>query len=276
MKNKCQILILFFSLLFLKGIAHGQQLKSWDNIGLSVSPSKKLNISVGQTYGFNFSPARLSFIQSGLSINYRIEKKIKVSGYYRHSLGFRSNGEKSHKFRIGGLVSLRKKREKNSISNSLLLEYHGKNETKYRARLIYVFRIQTKSEHFIKSIKLKPFFSTALFYNIGGNPIKIYDDRGNYLGKFVPFGFHRIRLTTGVSYSPIKFVKVSFQLMRQQEFNTDFAKTNRMNNYDWDKDKIRRPFSNYWMMGIGLKFYIKHKNNPIKNYIPNRYWETNY
>ncbi len=71
--------------------------------------------------------------------------------------------------------------------------------------------------------------------------------------------------------------------MRQAEFNTDFAFRHAINVYNPDREKIERPFSNYYMIGIGIKYYFKlkkvkqiemrlRKRKKSKESLPNRYW----
>ncbi len=264
--------------------AQDKPLKNWNNIGLSIKVLPKVNLSYSQLYGFNSQPYKLSFLQNNFGANFYVKRHISVGLGHSNTFIFKRDYT-DIKYRFYVSTALRNKLGKLNISNAFMGEYHSPNETKYRWRIIYTIRAKPKTIKINKFFKVSPFISYRLYYNIGGNPVRQYVNNGkDYIGKHVPYGLHRMRLAIGTSLKTKIGLSFSLQLMRQQEFNTDFAKGHSMNVYNPDRNRIERSFSNYFMLGAGIRYYVKLKSvekiekriakrNKIQKPSPNRFWQ---
>ncbi len=252
--------------------------RNWNNLGFSIKLAPSVNMALRQTYGFDFGPYELDWMQNSFGINALLNKKHSLGLRYTQSIIFRSD-ENNHKHRFVAAYGIKSKLGIWRIANNVLAEYHSKEETKYRARIIYIFRIRPRNDLLIPSIKLTPYFSSFLYYNIGGRPIAQFDSKQEYLGDFVPYGWHRLRLTLGFACRPSNSMSLSVQATRQMEFNTDFAGLNKMNVYNPIKERIVRSFKHYYILSFSIKHYLsfakkKQKSKSTFNYIPNRNWYT--
>ena len=232
--------------------------KNWNSVRFSIKGKSDLSFNIGYSQGFSFAPYGLDWLQNVASARYKVNRKSSLNLTYRNTIIFRSNNNRN-KHRITLAYSRKIRMRDFRLSHSLLGEWHSKKETKFRYRIIYSARLQTRRDLLIPSINLAPYISTAFFYNIGGNAIQQFDTNNEYIGQFVPYGLHRARLTIGVAFSPSKNINVSVFTIRQQEFNTDFAYLNRINVYNPIREKVIRPFNNYFVFGVGVRYNINLK-----------------
>lgn len=260
-------------------------LKNWNSMALSVKVLPRVNLSYSQLFGFNTQPYKLSFIQNGFGANFYVKRHISVGLGHSNTFIFKRE-DTDIKYRFYVSTALRNRIGKLNLSNAFMGEYHSVNETKYRWRIIYTIRAKPPSIKLNKFLKLSPFISYRIYYNIGGNPVRQFINNGkDYIGKHVPYGLHRMRLAIGTSLKTKMGWSFSLQLMRQQEFNTDFSHRHAMNVYNQDRDRIERPFSNYFMLGGGIRYYWKlksvkkvekrlEKRNKTQKPSPNRFWQN--
>lgn len=241
-------------------------LKIWNSVGVRASLTEDLHLYVNQLYGFNSAPLDLSFIQTSVRIQYRFGKHLNLSAGYLSSNSIRKDAPNKRKYRYFGTLSWRSKLDIWRISNGFKFEIHDPKETRYDYRFIYSFYIRPKSNLIAPKIKLTPFFNVQLYYNIGGKPITQYDDEGNKIGRFEPEGFHRVRLKSGFYLKPVKRIKLTFYGMYQKEFNTPRAiKSHRMINIENPvTGNISRPFQNYFVAGMSLRFYLSNSSKRKK------------
>ncbi len=269
------LLILFSTLSYSQEKKELKPLKNWNSIGVRARILPKVNLSFTQLYGFNTQAYRLSFLQNSYNITKYLKNKWSVGLGHNHTFVFKSSST-DIKYRFNVVARYRESILGNRINNSLMLEYHSKHEHKFRYRVIYSLQFTPKINALYTHLKLKTFMSFKLYYNIGGEPISQFTSQGKYVGEFVPYGWHRARLTLYASYRPTDYMSVLLSLMRQYEFNTDFALRNRIHAYHPEKDKTYRKFSEYYMLGLSLRFHTiskvtkkwdkkqkrKGKNNP--------------
>ncbi len=256
-------------------------IKNWNTLGINIRVLPNTSISVNQLYGFNTQVYRLSFIQNSISTNIKIKKHLSLGFGHSHSFIFKSDYTQI-KYQLHSSYAISNRILKWSFNNAFMLEYHSKEETKYRFRILYTFRTKPRKKLVLQKFKISPFATIRLYYNIGGKRISQYNSRGEKIGKYPTNGFHRIRFMLGIKTKISNNIGLQLQLMKQKEFNTDFAYKNKLNVHRPNSDKISRPFSNYMMLGFGIKYYLDlkqvvkyQKRNRRKNkqqIIPNRNW----
>lgn len=235
---------------------NNKPLKNWNTIGVYMQALPKVGLSYSHLYGFNTQPYRLSFMQHSLNANFTIAKKYNVGIGHSYSIGLRKHYTVI-KSRIFVALHFRSRFKRSSINHSFSFERHSEAETRYRCRFLYTFRFKPKRKISIAQFRLRPYIGFRIYYNMGGSAIRQYTTQGKYLGKHSTNGWHRIRFMTGFTFKPKKHLGFHFQIMRQQEFNTEYSNTNQMNEYDFKYDKIRRPFSNYTVIALSMRYYLK-------------------
>ena len=259
MKTKAIYLFIFTCLFETSGFSQSvpKSLDQWIGIGVYTKLNRRLSANLGQVYGFSTSPYQRQYVQSGFSLSYRINNKLRFSSGFRLSPSQRA-GVTVYKNRVYGALSLRSKWGYWRVSNSLRFEKHNQVERRYAARLIYSFYIRPKSSIKIIGLKFMPFFSSQLFYNIGGNPISQYNEAGDRVGRYSPEGLHRFRSRLGFYVKPVKRLRFTFYIMMQEEFNTPMATKNyrAINVTNPETGRITRAFNNKYVMGVSLKYYL--------------------
>ncbi len=264
MSIKCLVATVFLCLFLFELNVYSQgEFKNWNAISFSIPTAGKLNFNLGQQSGFSFKPYDLDWMQLSISGIYKVNRKSSFSLGYRNSIIFRSK-ENKHKHRIVGVYSLKSALNNFRISNSIITEYHSKTETKYRWRIIYAFRIKTRKKIELPTVDIRPYFSSLFYFNIGGNTIDQFNNSDEFVGEFVPYGWHRMRFSLGLNFSFSNQWGMAVYVMNQREFNTDFATWNAMNVYNPERDKIIRPFNNYSVIGWSLRHYLKRNKRKKK------------
>jgi long-subunit fatty acid transport protein len=102
-------------------------------------------------------------------------------------------------------------------TNSLRAETNSKEETRFRQRIIFTTRLGLRKR--LDFLNLAPSVAYTMFYNIGGNPIRYYDQEAQLIARQTPDGFHRSRFTLNLNSKVNDYLRISLYYMRQQEFN---------------------------------------------------------
>jgi len=236
-----------------------EEFKSRNDIGVAMQLSKKWDLGLNQNYRFDTQPYELGSLQQSISLGYNFKKKWSLGFSYKHNTKFRKEKDNKTKYRLVAGASYSHDIGDWELSSKVKVEYFSKEEEDYRFRVVQVFKLKAPNDLLVPSVKLSPYFISYLYYNIGGDKIKQYDNHGESMGKHVPFGWHRLRLGGGLSMKPFKNIGIYGEIVRQQEFNTDFASYNKINVYNPKKDKYNRPFENNYIVEFGLKYYVNSK-----------------
>jgi hypothetical protein len=147
------------------------------------------------------------------------------------------------------------------LSNSIQGEINSINETRFRNRIIYIGRISNKNRFHFLNLNLSATY--WLYYNIGGNTIKYYDNNGNIIARNTPNGFHRGRLYLTANSKISKPFSVSVYYMNQQEFNLFSPELRKINVVNPVSGRITRRFDNFNTIGLSVIYNInlfKNKN----------------
>lgn len=225
-------------------------LKNWNSLQLNLSLSKKMDVNIGHLRSYNISNGFVSeFNQSSVGIGYDFTKRFSVSsgliigGFSPSDGANRLTLRSTYKVPVADILVW---------SNSVQGELHSSKETHYKYRVLYITRLATKKR--FDFLRLRPSISYSLFYNIGGNPIKYYDQNDDFAVEQTPDGFHRGRLSLNLNSKITKNLSVSLYGMMQREFNLfsdDYHKINVVNPVS---GRTVRPFNNYNVIGLTATF----------------------
>ena len=249
-----------FVIVPIHGQTEGVSLKSWLTLGLGVELLEDMDLSVGRQYGLEIEPIDPSFFQDNLSLSYRINRTFGVQAGVTNTQVYLSGGGKKQKLRYYGVINLNQRSGIWRIAHGLRFEQHTAAETRYSSRILYSLTIRPKSTWISKDWRLTPFADFDLYYNLGGNPISQYDERGEKVGKMAPYGFHRARFKLGVSAKPWRNFKLTLYGMYQREFNTPHAirHFHQINVENPNSGNVSRAFSNYFVVGLSGKIYLRN------------------
>jgi hypothetical protein len=115
-------------------------------------------------------------------------------------------------------------------------------------------------------LKLAPSASYLLFYNIGGTPIRYFNESGEQIAYQAANGFHRGRLIFNLNNKLSKQIRASIFYLNQHEFNLG-KETRNINVLNPNTGRIQRPFNNYHVLGFSLTYILPGTNN--KPYLEN-------
>lgn len=147
------------------------------------------------------------------------------------------------------------------LKNGIQLETHSQNETRYDHRIILMSRLGLRNR--LKFLGVSPSLSYSLFYNIGGNDIRYFDDSGEQIAKKPSNGFHRGRILANFNFKISDPIRLSVYYMNQHEFNLNLSPDNHINVLNPGNGRIQRPFNNYHVIGMTLSYQLKgrHEDN---------------
>lgn len=262
--------ILFVCLLFTFSKIQAQQYDTKLRI------SKGISLRIGNA-NFSYSkltstnsleknePVRLTFLEQTVGFNYFF-KNCRIGVSHNPIIIFRATKSNYWKHRFQLSSAIRNEIGKVRFFNTLAIEYFSKQETKYRARLIYTLKAQSKKRKKLgKHLKVAPYIACRIYYNIGGEPIKQYQISNEIVEEKVPYGFHRARVYLGLSSRIKSSCFLSFYSIFQQEFNTYFSRNHAINILNPETGKINRPFNNYIAVGASFRYILRLKTKQQKD-----------
>lgn len=223
-----------------------------------------INFSYSNLLGTNGiekdTPTRFSYLEQTFGVSYALRKNIRIGFSHNPIMIIRTEKPNYWKHRWQTNFHYRIDVNKVRLTHSLAIEYFSKLETKYRARILYTFRLQADERtKILPKVKIAPYGAFRLYYNIGGDPIKQYSETGDFLYEKAPYGLHRLRLFAGISARVNKVWFISPYILFQQEFNTDFSRNHAMNVVNPETGKIKRAFQNYFALGVSTRYFFRVK-----------------
>ncbi len=229
---------------------NGVNWKLWTGPAVDFTFTKKLEFSLNYQRSYDLKPEfRLVFTQSAASFQYDFTR------YFSLKAGvigteYLSTGNRTHRYFIRTTINANLGK-KISWSNGIQVEKHSCEEYRYDFRFIYITRLGLKKR--IPFMKLAPSVSYWIYYNLGGNPIQYYNSLGEASVKQTPDGLHRGRLIININSKITKWLSISTYYLHQNEFN--LVGTERgLNVVNPSNGKITRPFNEYNVIGLSLKF----------------------
>jgi Protein of unknown function (DUF2490) len=226
---------------------------NWNGVTVSGSLTEKLSARFGHTRAYNMSEKYQNvFNQTQLQLSYELTKRWDIQGGVQFITPTSDKKTRTRVF-VRAAHTTRINKQFN-WTNSLRIETNSKAETRFRERIILTTRLGLRKR--LELLRLAPSVSYSLFYNIGGNPIRYYDENAVQIARQTPDGLHRSRLTINLNSKINSYLSVSLYYMRQQEFNLLVPETRKMNVLDPVRNRILRPFNNYNTLGITMQINL--------------------
>lgn len=254
-KSILLLVTLLFSFAWLQSKAQWQ---SRNAISVAVSLTDKVDLTASHLRAYDLNNKFNNiFYQSGLQVKYELSKRWDLSGNIQFLTGGASNETRTRAFiRAAHTYRLTKKI---NWTNSIRLETNSQNENRFRHRIGFATRLGLRKR--LDFLNLSPSVTYQLFYNIGGTPIRYYNDSKQLIARQSPDGLHRSRIILNLNSKLNKYLNVSLYYMRQQEFNFLSTDTRKMNVYDPVRNRTLRPFDNFNTIGLSAQINL----NPLFN-----------
>ncbi|MGB3080675.1 MAG: hypothetical protein WBB31_16455 [Saprospiraceae bacterium] len=254
----CLILIIDASISAVNAQAHANEdssksnWKTWGGASLELSLSKKVDLSLGYLHSENLQDSlKNSFNQGSAGLGYNFSKHFSVKGGFIITQ-FPSSANSTYRYFLRGSYKVGLG-DKMNWTNGIQGEKHSANENRFDYRIIFITQFGLRKR--LEFLGLSPSVSYWLYYNVGGSKIQYYDISGQPSVKATPDGVHRGRLILNMSSKINQMLSVSLYYIRQNEFNL-FSTDRGLNVVKPSTGKITRPFSNYNVLGMSLKFNV--------------------
>lgn len=248
-----RIKLIVAMLVFSSSIAAQTENQLWSSITVTSKVARKTRVDVSFMNASSMSNKFTEvFNQGSLSVDYQLTKAWNVETGLNilspiNTLGNRMRYyvRAAYNTKVGDHLRW---------TNAVRVEHNSEAETRFRQRVILSTRLAAQDR--LTSLRLTPFVSYSLFYNIGGAPIRYYSGDGLEIAKQSPDGFHRGRLTLGANSKINDYTRISLSYMIQNEFNFLTPETRKMNVTDPLRNRVLRPFNDFNAVLLNLTFDI--------------------
>jgi hypothetical protein len=251
------IWLTFANCLLSIGVQAQSEWQSRNSIGVSIPVIEKLDFSYSHMQAFSitdkFSPA---FSQHAFNLDYQIDKNWQAgTAFQLISPAGRPDARRRFIVKLGH----QQKFSKITWTNTLRFETNSANERRFRQRIAFSTRVGLRKR--LDFLNLAPAITYTMFYNIGGSPIRYYDENEQLIARQSPDGVHRSRLTLSLNSKVNDYLRITLYYMRQQEFNFLNSDTRKMNVYDPVRNRTLRPFDNFNTLGLSLNVSLEELIN---------------
>lgn len=232
------------------------EMRLWNSFGVNAPLTKNLSAKASYMKSFRFTnePFETSFnwYSLRLSYNYNRDWNFSLGSAWMNLPGsnrttFRMMGEATHRIKLDRRFVLR---------NSLQLETHNDQESRFDQRIISSSRLGLRKR--IDFLKAAPSLSYSLFYNIGGNPIRYFDEQGEEIDRKSANGIHRARIMGSFNFKLSTPLRLTVYYINQHEFNLVLSDTNKINIPNPNTGRVQRPFNNQHIVGVSLSYQLSH------------------
>lgn len=231
----------------------GAKWKMWGGVAMDMAFSKKSEFSVSYLRAYNLGETiEANFNQGTASLSYDINKHLDAKAGITMSQ-FPASDKLTHRYYLRGSYSVNLG-DRIRWTNGIQGERHSANENRFDYRFIYITRLALRKR--LTFLRLAPSVSYWLYYNVGGSMIQYYDELGQPSVKESSVGIHRGRWMVNLNSKLNDLLSVSAYYIRQDEFNLLHADRG-INVVNPETDKISRPFNNYNVIGMSLKFNLE-------------------
>ncbi len=250
--------ILISSLFFL-GIskqAFGQyENRLWNSYGIAAPLTKNLNIKGSYLKSLDLSGPEIqtSFNWYALKLGYKIDKNWAVD-LGTAWMNLPNSKRTTNRVFIEGTHRLNLDK-KFVLRNSLQFERHNDAEQRFDYRFIWSSRIGLRKR--LDFLKVAPSLTYNLFYNIGGSPVRYFNEQGEEFARNSANGLHRGRIMANFNFKLSDPLRLSIYYMNQHEFNLVLSESNKINVTNPNNGRIQRPFNNQHIIGVALSYQIK-------------------
>ncbi len=226
---------------------------NWNGVTVSGSLTDRLSARIGHTRAYSLTDKFENvFNQSHFQLSYELTKRWDLQGGLQLISTPDTSNTRTRIFLRAVYTSRISK--KVNWTNSFRVETNSKNENRFRQRIILTTRLGLRKR--LEFLNLAPSVFYSLFYNIGGGPIRYYDENSQLIARQTPDGLHRSRFTLNLNSKISPYLSISLYYIRQQEFNLLTPATRKMNVYDPVRNRTLRPFNNYNTLGLTAQFNI--------------------
>ena len=253
---------LFLLLLLLIGSpqsAQGQyKTRLWSSFNVGAPLTEKLDIRASYIKSLNIDEPGLetSFNWYAAALTYQVSKdwRLQMGTAW---MNLPSSGRTTHRWTMEGSHRIKLDR-RFTLRNSLQLEAHNDQESRFDYRVILGSRIGLRKR--LDFLGVAPSLNYALFFNIGGAPIRYFSESGEEIARKPSNGLHRGRLMANFNFNISKPIRLSLYYINQHEFNLVLSETNKINVLNPNTGRIQRPFNNQHIIGLALSYQIKPLN----------------
>lgn len=227
----------------------------WNNFGISAPLTKKLSARVSYLKSFSFTDhafeTSFNWYAFRLNYDYNRDWDFSIGSAWMNlptanRTTFRVMAEGTHRIKLDRRFVLR---------NSLQLESHNEQENRFDYRFIYSARIGLRKR--LDFLNVAPSLTYGLFFNVGGDPLRYFNEQGEQIARKSSNGFHRGRLMANFNFKISDPIRLSVFYTNQHEFNLGVSKTNEINVLNPNTGRIQRRFNNQHIIGFSLSFQLK-------------------
>jgi len=260
MKSNLKFSLLFFYFLLLVTQQSFAQYKTrlWNSLSVGAPLTDNLSIKGSYMKSLDLSSPGLetSFNWYSIKLGYQVNKDWSVD-FGTAWMNLPSSGRTTNRIFVEG--NQRIKLDKRFVlRNSLQFERHNDQEKRFDYRFILSSRIGLRKR--LDFLKVAPSLTYSLVYNIGGAPVRYFDEQGEEIARDAANGFHRGRLMANFNFKLSDPIRLSVYYMNQHEFNLVLSETNKINVTNPNTGRIQRPFNNQHIIGIALSYQFKGIN----------------
>ncbi|RPA67212.1 DUF2490 domain-containing protein [Cyclobacteriaceae bacterium YHN15] len=259
------VLTFFFFLMSITGFLNAQQdVRYWGSFYLNAPLTKKIDMRLNylRSVETNESEILTNFNWYQIRVNYDINKNwdFQAGTAWMH---VPSNLTTTNRF-FGRVFKSSKINKRFILRNGIQIEHHSKEEKRFDQRVILISRLGLRKR--LEFLKLAPSVSYLLFYNIGGTPLRYFNESGEQIAYQAANGFHRGRFILNLNSKISKQLRGTVFYMNQHEFNLG-SYTRSINVLNPNTGRIQRSFNNYHVFGFSVSYTLPGANN--KPYLEN-------
>ncbi|WP_111669664.1 DUF2490 domain-containing protein [Algoriphagus litoralis] len=257
MKSNIKFSLLFsvFTLLIAQESFAQYKTRLWNSLSVGAPLTENLSIKASYMKSLDLSSPQLetSFNWYSLKLGYQIDKDWSVD-FGTAWMNLPGSGRTTNRIFAEGNHRI-KLNKKFSLRNSLQVERHNDQEERFDYRFILSSRIGLRKR--LDFLKVAPSLSYSLFYNIGGAPVRYFNEQGEEIARDAANGFHRGRILANFNFKVSDPIRLSVYYMNQHEFNLVLSETNKINVTNPNTGRVQRPFNNQHIIGISLSYQFK-------------------
>jgi hypothetical protein len=257
--SKIQYLILLMAFWSSPQLAHGQyETRIWNSYSIGAPLTENLSVKGSFMKSLDLSGQEIetSFNWYALKLGYQINRDWTLD-FGTAWMHLPSAGRTTNRIFVEGTHRLNLDK-KFVLRNSLQFESHNDQEPRFDYRFILSSRLGLRKR--LDFLNVAPSLTYNLFYNIGGAPIRYFNEQGEEFAREAASGFHRGRITANFNFKLSDPIRLSLYYMNQHEFNLVLSQTNKINVLNPNTGRIQRPFNNQHIIGIALSYQFKGLN----------------
>lgn len=246
--------LFLFVIINVQSVFSQQSWQSWNAVTVQADVARKWSLRTGYLQAHRLEQSFPTiFSQWAFQASYAVNKRWSVQSGVQYFMFPGTSAAPRTRLYVRAAHTVRVAEVLN-WTNSMRIETNSKNENRFRQRVILSSRLALRKR--MEFMRLTPSIAYSLFYNIGGNPIRYFDEDGAQVARQSPNGFHRGRFTVNLNSKINEYLRINLYYMRQDEFNLLVQQYREMNVYDPVRKRIQRPFNEYNTVGLNLQIVL--------------------